>query len=227
MLVGGELKFNVVTHSDRASWLQWRHGGIGSSDAPVIQGVSRYTKYDRLLFEKVMPVAIEDNSNSYIKNRGNKIEKLIREYYEKEIGKALPAVSCVNKLREYQIATLDGSDGIDLIIEIKLLTSRDPNKTLNAEAPGYLKWRAAMDGKVPEEYIPQIQHQLAVTGFNKCIFLGYAEIRTKKTLEITKENTAIIPVMRDEKYIHELTNNEDKFWKLVTKARERFNDRHM
>ncbi len=145
------------------------------------------------------------------------VEIAVRTYWEKVTGSKFPAISCVNKERPYLLATLDGSNG-ECMIEVKLLTSWNPKYKQNKEAAGYLKWEAAMkEGIVPQEYYPQIQHQLSVTGLNMCMFLGYAE--TKGKTDVNYENLAVVTVSRDQKYIDELVRIEDEFWEQVTRAR--------
>lgn len=211
------MKFIEVPKKSREEWLQWRHNGIGSSDVPVIMGVSRYKTYDELLSEKIKPSAIEDTSNGYIKDRGNRIELVVRKLYEEHMGIDFPPMSVESVHTPYLKATLDGvDDGMNLICEIKLLSSQNPDK-VNIESEGYKKWLAAKWGKViPEDYYPQIQHQLAITGTPVCVFLGLREIRQRM---ITLDDIVMVSVEPDEKYIKDMLNKTQIFWEKVIEGK--------
>lgn len=210
--------FKTVTHGSRQEWLTWRHTGIGSSDAPIIQGVSRYKTREELLTSKLLPP--REEASSYILDRGNQVEIAVRAYYSALIGVELLPVNCINNEREWQLASLDGAN-LDkkIAIEIKLLTRFDPRKgkPRNTRAAGYIKFLEAKGGKIPDEYFPQIQHQLAVTGFDEIVFLGFDE--TIGSLEVNSGNLAIVSVPRNKEYVESLTLNETEFWKLVEESR--------
>lgn len=221
------MKFKEVNYSteNRPEWLAWRHQGIGSSDAAVIMGVSRFKKRIDLLNEKISTFTGEDQSNEYIKNRGNKIETKVREFLEKSTGQTFAPMSCEMIDHTFIKATLDGAtQDRKIITEIKLLSTQKCDK-LNKEAEGYKKWVAAKKGKVPKEYYPQIQHQLMITGAEKCLFKGYFELRPiaghngDKTYygdaPVDDDSLATIEVLPDEEYIKELFVEETKFWMEV------------
>ncbi len=211
------MKFKQIEYADRESWLQWRHNGLGSSDAPAVMGVSRFTKPEELLEKKSQPMAVEDDSNSYIKDRGNKIEQIVRRLYEEHMGMEFKAMSCQNIEHPFMLATLDGVDpGLNLMIEIKLLASVNPDKP-NYETAGCIKWREVKKGVVPIDYYPQIQHQLAVTEIEACVFIGLMETRRRT---VTFEDLAITTVLPDKDYQVKLVEKEKIFWNKVLKKRE-------
>lgn len=213
------MKFIRVDKPNREEWLQWRQNGIGSSDVPVIMGVSRYKKYDQLLAEKCKTKATEDQTNKYIKDRGNRIEQTVRELYEGYMGIKFPPVSCSSVEYPHMLATLDGmDDGNNLIIEIKLLSSQKVDN-INEEAEGYLKWvKAKEEGIIPIDYYPQIQHQLAVTGAPACTFLGYKEVRGGPYRGW--DDVVSVSVLPDEEYISNMTIKINEFWNKVMKERK-------
>lgn len=216
-------RFKVVPQTNREDWLKWRKYGIGSSDVPVIMGVSRYKKVNELLKDKVNPETVEDNSNAYIKDRGNKIETIVRDYYSKCIGLKFEPLAVQSNRKDYLLATLDGIDsGANMIIEIKLLTSQKED-AINKEAEGYKKFLAAKEGTVPVDYYPQIQHQLYVTGAPVCIFIGYKEVRYKNRVQrpISTEDIATISVLPDLEYIKKMKKEVNKFWNKVLKERQK------
>jgi len=72
---------------------------------------------------------------------------------------------------------------------------------------------------VPEEYYPQVQHQLMITGADYCIFAGYLEMRGVSTVDET--NVAEIIVMPDPVYIKRLAKEEFDFWFELEQRRSR------
>lgn len=203
--------FKEIPSTDRESWLKWRHGGIGSSDAGVIMGVSRFKTREQLVLEKAGVCQPEDTSNSYIKNRGNRIEALVRTYLEEKMNTTLSAVSGERNNFPFIRASLDGaSPDRKIITEIKLLSSQKPDK-INTQSDGYKKWEAArLRDEVPEEYWPQIQHQLFVTGADFCVFAGLKE--TKGEYYVGAHNVALVDVYPNREYREQLINEEVKFW---------------
>lgn len=210
------MKFVQVTHGTREEWLQWRQNGVGSSDVPVVMGVSRFKTYNQLLAEKINPVAGEDQSNAFIKDRGNKIEIAVRKLYEEKMNMLFPAMSCQSIEYPFSLATLDGiEEGHNLFIEIKLLSSVKPGTIKETE--GMKKWNAAKDGRIPEDYYPQIQHQLSVTGVPACVFLGLKETRGKP---YSMEDIVEVTVLPDEQYIKAMNDRIQAFWDKVLQGRQ-------
>lgn len=203
---------NIINHTE--DWHQWRSRGIGSSDAPVIMGVSRFKKSKDLLIEKAAGKKFEDGRSQYIKDRGNRVEGFIREAYENELGTKFPSLYCEHSDFSFMRASLDGiNDKMDHIIEIKLLSRFDLEKP-NTETEGYKKWMNAKNGKVPIEYLPQLYHQLIVTGAKKCTFIGFKEIKGK--YKITLDDLAIVDIYPDSSYHKLLAEREFNFWYEVS-----------
>lgn len=204
------MSYKELTFEDRQAWLEWRLGGLGSSDAAVIMGVSRFNDWETLLSAKARSISEEDNANSYIKERGNRIEFQVRMFLEKTMGKQFSACNTEHSVFSFIRASLDGfSEDRKSIVEIKLLSSVNPAK-VNLEAEGYKKWLAARNGEVPKEYLPQIQHQLFVTGAEVCFFVGYKEVRGNQI--VTEDKLAVIPVYSDRAYQRKLLQEEFRFW---------------
>lgn len=62
----------------------------------------------------------------------------------------------------------------------------------------------AKNGKIPEKYYPQVQHQLACLGFNMLHYFSYRE-----------GDFALVEVERNQSYIDSLYQSEGAFWDLV------------
>lgn len=207
------MRFREIPATDRPAWLQWRHGGVGSSDAGAIMGVSRFKTRAQTLLEKCGIVQPEDTKNDYIKNKGNNVEKYVREFLEIRYSCTFAPVSVELVEAPFIRASLDGaSPDRKMITEIKLLSSVRADK-VNVEAEGYKKWVAATKGKVPDEYYPQIQHQLFITGADVCLFAGFKEVKGEYT--VTDEKLAVVEVYPDKCYIEQLMVEEFQFWNAV------------
>lgn len=204
------MKYKELIFENREDWLQWRTSGIGSSDASAIMNASRFATYESLLLSKAVDQG-ESTVNTYIKERGNKIEGWVRKHLEDLWKTSLVPVNCESTEFNFMRCSLDGaSPNRELIIEIKLLSSVNPAK-INTEAEGYVKWNNLRNKQiVPQEYVAQIQHQLMVTGAEACEFIGYRELRGERQLDPT--SVAVATVDRDEQYIDRLAELEFKFW---------------
>lgn len=161
------------------AWLEWRHSGIGSSDAPSVLGVSPWkTRYDLweekvFRYHKKQPVLSgaqlariaekmreQEGRNESSKNRGKKLEPVAREEYEWWLGHKVPAVCGVHETYDFLKVSLDGWNGnLNLFAEIKC-----PNQKAHADA---------LAGRVPEYYVPQLLHQFATSGGRACHYISY------------------------------------------------------
>lgn len=183
---------------NRQEWLAWRKKGIGSSDAPIIMGVSPWgTKVD-LFEQKVSDTVEEDESNQYVKDLGNEAEPKIRSLFSLLMAD------------DFQVALLE-MDGFPLIAS---LDGRSTCKTkiIEIKLSGKEDFEGAQKGKVPEKYIPQIQHQLMVSKAEVCYFLSYSYAAYKESKAITADNLAIVEVKPDKEYQATLMQEELKFW---------------
>lgn len=183
---------------NRQEWLAWRKKGIGSSDAPVVMGVSPWgTKMD--LYEQKISEAIEeDESNQYVKDLGNEAEPKIRSLFSLLVAD------------DFQVVLLE-MDGFPLIAS---LDGRSTCKTkiIEIKLSGKEDFEGAQKGKVPEKYVPQIQHQLMVSKAEVCYFLSYSYAAYKESKAVTAEHLAIVEVKPDKEYQATLMQEELKFW---------------
>lgn len=199
--------------TDRNEWLLWRKKGIGSSDAPVIMGVSKFSTPLKLYETKIAETVEEDTSNSYIKDMGNKFETKIRSLFELQQGRSFSPALVERHIEGCAmpfLASLDGrSEDFEQIIEIKLL--------------GYEDWANAHTdddhiGFPPPQYVPQMQHQLFVEERAKvCFFVGYLYEKGVHTVDLSK--LVVIPVYPDKEYQGRLFQETIKFMDAVAKRK--------
>jgi len=174
---------------DNESWHQWRRGGIGSSDAAVILGVSPWRTPKQLWEEKVYGNCEQLDNSSMA--RGRELEPVARTWFEKAMNVSVFPQNRTNKECDFIRASLDGLDMEEkILVEIKC-----PNREDHL---------VAINEKVPEKYIPQVQHQLLVTGLDGMYYCSFDGC-----------NGAIVEVARDNAYIASMLEEEQKFWDLV------------
>jgi putative phage-type endonuclease len=174
---------------NQKAWHEWRKSGIGSSDAAVLMGVSPW-KTPRQLWEEKVFGNSEQFENSAM-SRGKELEEPARQAFEKELNVIVFPKNVVNADKSWLRASLDGID-VDskIMVEIKC-----PNKDDHAEAK---------KKKIPLKYIPQCQHQLAVTGLDGMYYFSF-----------DGSNGVIVEVARDQQYIDDMLGKEQAFWDMV------------
>ena len=172
-------------HQNSDEWLQLRRTKIGASDAPIIMGVSPWKTPFQLFVEKTMGETTPMNSSM---KRGRDLEYKARLEFEKAIGIPVEPQVKFHPEFDWMMASLDGEslDG-EIIVEIKC-----PNKKDHA---------TAMDGRIPEKYFPQMQHQMCVCGLKQAYYFSFDGTKGCSVL-----------VKRDDAYIKELIDEELKFY---------------
>lgn len=177
----------------RMEWLELRRSGIGGSDASVIMGKNPWRSILQLWEEKTGQTEIVDTSNEYT-YWGNVMEPIIRKEFMNRTGLKVRQKHFMIFHPEfpYLFADVDGivtdENGEKCIFEAK---------TVSQYRDG--EWK---DGNIPEEYILQVQHYLAVCGLQKAYIAA-----------LIGGNHFIYQVIeRDEDLISELLAAEKQFW---------------
>lgn len=171
------------------AWHAWRNQGIGASDAPAILGVSPWmTIYQLWELKTGRRAPFAGNAAT---RRGSEMEAQARAAYEAHTGIIVQPHCRTHPELDWMRASLDGID-LDgrLILEVK--------------CPGKEDHATAIQGKVPEKYIPQVQHQLAVSGAELCHYWSY-----------DGDMGILVEVRPDEDYIRALIEAEIAFWHCV------------
>lgn len=175
-------------------WLEYRKRGIGGSDASVVCGINRYKSPVELWMEKTNRLAPQEAGEAAY--WGTQLESLVRSEFTKRTGIEVKLVKQILQSEEYPFvqANLDG-------------ICTDPNyggcifeaKTASAYKTG--EW----ENSIPDEYMLQIQHYMAVTGFKAAyiaVLIGGNTFRWRL-------------VERDEELIAMLIQLEEEFWDHV------------
>jgi putative phage-type endonuclease len=120
------------------------------------------------------------------------LEPKARAAYVHQTGVQVNTACVEHDVHSWMKASLDGisADG-SLVLEIK--------------CPGHADHAVALSGRVPDKYLPQLQHLLAVTGALRCDYWSFDGSRG-----------VLIEVWPDPGYFELLFRREAAFWKCVT-----------
>lgn len=174
-------------------WLEWRHKGVGASDAPTIMGENPWKNAAALLLEKCGPPG--DPVQNEAMARGTRLEPEARRRYIAKTGNDVRPACLQSARYAWLRASVDGiaANG-RAIVEIKCGESVYRN--------------TAQSRCVPDYYYGQLQHILAVTGLASLDFWCYLPGRPE----------LLVPVARDDKYIKRLIAAELNFWNSVERS---------
>lgn len=172
------------------SWHQWRLKGLGSSDAPIVMGVSPWMTMHALWELKVGLKSRETQSN-WAMQRGHQLEPKARAIYELYTGTEMPPCNLEHPEYPFLRASLDGYDG-QAVIEIKCPKAADH--------------LLAVGNMVPPKYMPQVQHQLFVSGAAYCDYVSYDGLGSC---------IVVVRVVPHEVYLRQLVARLMVFWECV------------
>ena len=135
-------------------WLEYRRLGIGGSDASVVCGINRYKSPVELWLDKTGQIPPQEAGEAAY--WGTQLEPFVRSEFTKRTGIEVKQVKELLQSEEYpfMLANLDG------ICEVPDIgTCIFEAKTASAYKAG--EW----ENTIPDEYMCQIQHYMAVTGY--------------------------------------------------------------
>jgi len=170
-------------------WLAERQKHIGASDAAIILGTSPW-KTPYKLWEQKLGIAPPDKENDAMK-RGSEMEPLARHAFEEETGLEVFPQCIYSKAFPFMMASMDG-------------LTLDKDKAVEIKCPGKKAHDLAKEGKVPEYYMPQLQHQMFCLELDSIYYYSF-----------DGEEGVLIEVPRDEEFIENLIEKEKEFWECV------------
>lgn len=201
-------KYHVMRYADRAAWLKGRCNTIGASEAAAVLGKSPWMN-EVELWERKRGKEVEEKCNANM-TRGQRSEAHIRELYSIEMGYDIldgTNIILVSTENPFMSCTLDGIllehdkdwSEIPVVFEIKSARKND-------------MWG---NDTIPDHYLIQVLHQLAVTGWDKAILRvrffaspGY-EAAWEKSYTFLREDY--------EDQIEALISKERWFWEFNVK----------
>lgn len=176
----------------REEWLKWRTKGIGGSDVSVIAGINKFRSVFQLWLEKTGQWIPEEAENEFI-HFGNVLEPVVKREFMRRTGLKVRAKKMLLQSEEYpfMLADLDGviyENGEMCIFEAKTASAYKEDV-----------WKQG----VPDEYLLQIQHYMAVTGAKKTYIAAL----------VGGNSFYYHEVLRDEELIEMIIEMEKRFWK--------------
>jgi putative phage-type endonuclease len=167
-------------------WLELRKTKITATDAPVIMSESHWKTKIQLYHEKKS----EDVFNfcNSAMQRGTDLEPIARNLFIIQTGIFVePKVV----IKDWAMASLDGiSECGKYIVEIK--------------CPGSKDHAIALQGKVPDHYYAQLQHQMWVCDVEKMHYFSFDGT----------DGLAVV-VLRNDEYIEKMIAEEFKFYQCI------------
>jgi len=187
--------YNILVSTENLpheDWLAYRNLGIGGSDASVVCGINRWKSPVELYMEKKsMFPPVDAGEAAYW---GNRLEGLVREEFTLRTGIEVMPVNAILQSEEYpfMLANLDGYCYHPQHGEI-IFEAKTAGQYMSSE------WD---DDKIPNSYMLQLQHYMAVTGFRGAYI----------AVLIGGNNFKWQFVERDEELISMLIQLEAEFW---------------
>jgi putative phage-type endonuclease len=174
-------------------WLEWRNGGIGASDAPVIMGENPWKTVSELIREKRSPIGSRVENAAMA--MGTALEPEARRAYITKTGKLVEPACLQNGAHEWLRASVDGiTTTLNAAVEIKCGKS--------------VYQKTAATGRPPQYYYGQLQHILAVTGLPAIDFWCY----------LPGLRPLLVSIQRDESYIARMLEAELQFWMALSRS---------
>lgn len=172
-------------------WIEFRKSHIGGSDISCIMGNNPWKDVYKLWQEKTGEKFPEFKNKAMI--HGIEKEEEARNCYMSVTGVIVVPSIEISSEWEVAMASLDGIN-IDksIICEIKC--------PLNEKL-----LKDAMDNKIPDHYMDQIQWQLWITGAERCDFFVYVD----------EFNYKLVTQYQDKKYQKKLISEAKTFWEYV------------
>lgn len=178
---------------NKLDWLKKRQKGIGGSDVGAILGVNKWKTPFQVYLEKTEEIK-EIKAQSEAAYWGNQLEEVVAKEFEKRTGKKVRRDRRHLQHADYpfMVANIDRR----VVGENAILECKTANQF----------WTKEWDNEeIPDSYLLQVQHYLAVTGAEK----GYIAVLIGGQKFIWKE------IERDEELIDMMIEKEKEFWNLV------------
>lgn len=167
-------------------WYDFRKNHLGSSDIPIVLGISPYVSPYGLYMQKMgLSEGQQETPNMAF---GKDQEESIRQYINGAYGYNLKPIVAVSKRFPWLSASLDGwDDGEAMILEIKC------NNQVNHSL--------ALKSKLCDHHFAQIQAQMLVMGQNRAMYCSRWMDETHETI-----------VHEDIDYQNEIINKSREFY---------------
>ncbi len=171
-------------------WKNFRSSRIGASDAAPIMGLSKWKTAHQLWQQKLGLDG--EQKQTFAMKRGHDLEDLARKSFTDYTGFEVTPKVFVHPEYNFLMASLDGiTDDLQVAVEIK--------------CNGKENHDLALQGKVPDYYMAQMQHQMYVCELNWMYYFSFDG----------KDGVSFI-VGREELFIEEMLKKELEFYRCMT-----------
>lgn len=181
---------------DKKEWLRYRKQGITGTDAGAIVGLNPYYSAAQVYQDKITG-EVEEWDNEAMR-QGRDLEEYVARRFSEQTGLKVRKANAIYQNEEHLFMLADFD---------RLVVGQEAGlecKTVNAYSAD--KWS---DGKVPIHYQMQVQHYLAVSGYQKWYVAAL----------IMGRDFVIREINRDEELIANLIIIEERFWNNNVLAR--------
>lgn len=174
---------------EKDDWLGYRKQGICGSDAAAICNLNPYKSAFQVYQDKISEY--NDNIDSERMRQGRDLEEYVAQRFSEETGLKVRRANFIFQSEEYPFMLADFD---------RFIVGQNAGlecKTVSPYAAEHWK-----DGNVPIHYQMQVQHYLAVSGFERFYVAGL----------ILGQEFVIRVIERDEEMINNLIAIEERFW---------------
>lgn len=181
----------------KEEWLRYRKQGITGTDAGAITGMNPFTSAFSVYHDKISSEIREIDDNESMR-QGRDLEEYVARRFTEETGLKVRRANAVFQNEEHPIMLADFD---------RLIVGQKAGLECKTVSPySSDKWK---DGQIPLHYQMQVQHYLAVSGFD-CWYI--AALVFGKEFHIHR-------IDRDEELIQYLITIEERFWNEHVLAR--------
>lgn len=182
-----DIKMEIITEQGSPAWHALRANKIGASDAACILGIG-FKSAEKLWREKL---GLDEVYVNEAMKRGSTLEPKARKAFEDIIGHKFSAAVYIHDENQWMMASLDGINAE----KTALLEIKCGNEKLHEQAK---------NGIVPAYYLSQMQHQMYVTGVDRCYYFSY-----------NGEEGATVIINRDDKFLSDYLPKARAFWESL------------
>lgn len=173
----------------KEEWLRYRKHGITGTDAGAIVGMNPFKSAFEVYQDKLSD-EIEDFDNEAMRT-GRDLEAYVASRFEEATGKKIRRANAIFYNEEHPIMLADFD---------RLIVGEQAGLECKTVSPyAAYKWG---EGKIPLHYLMQVQHYLAVSGYESWYICAL----------IMGKELVIRRIDRDEELINNLITIEERFW---------------
>lgn len=177
----------------KADWLQYRKMGVTGTDAGAITGMNPFVSAFQVYQNKISDAVEEYDSEAM--RQGRDMEEYVASRFEEETGFKVRRANAIFQNEEHPIMLAD----FDRLV-VGMPNGQKAGLECKTVSPYSAdKWS---DGEIPLHYQMQVQHYLAVSGYD-CWYIAAL---------IFGRDFIIRKIERDEELIQYLITIEERFW---------------